>query len=83
MTSFTDARGNTTQFDYDSTGNLLRTQNPDGSFTELGSYTLEGLPQTRTNARDQTSTYTYTASGRISTQDLSEGGGNPKDSFGL
>src|SRR5206468_2768509 len=44
MTSFTDARGNTTRYTYDAHGNLLSTIYPNGSFERTVSYDPAGDP---------------------------------------
>ncbi|MHB9065961.1 MAG: RHS repeat-associated core domain-containing protein [Pirellulaceae bacterium] len=73
LTSFTDARGNTTSYAYDANGNLLATTYPDNSIERLGNYTPAGLPQAFTNRRSQAISYTYTASGQVDRQTFADG----------
>ena len=72
MTSFTDAKGNTTRYTYDTNGNLLETIYPDGSEERLGSYTATGLPQQYTNRRRQPMSYAYNAAGQVTRQTFAD-----------
>jgi RHS repeat-associated protein len=73
MTSLTDARGNTTRYQYDSKGNLLETIYPNGSIERLGNYTVEGIPGTFTNRRGQALSYQYNSAGQVVQQTFADG----------
>ncbi len=73
MTAFIDAKGNRTEYSYDTKGNLLATTYADQSVESLAGYDAAGLPASRTNRRGQTSTFTYTPQGQIARRTLYEG----------
>lgn len=73
MTRFQDAKGNRTNYEYDAKGNRVRTVYADGSDELLQNHTASGLPQTRINRRDETTTYTYTAAGHIDRRTFADG----------
>ena len=62
MVSFTDAQGNTTDLQYDASGDLTSTQNPDGSVS-TATYDALGDPLSIINANGQVTSYTYNAAG--------------------
>jgi RHS repeat-associated protein len=72
-TSFTDARNNTTSFNYDTNGNMLSIAYPDSSRETFGSYTAAGLAQTHVNRRGQSVSYGYTALGQVATRTFPDG----------
>jgi len=65
MTSFTDAKGNTTHYTYDAHGNLLSTIYPDQSIERVGSYDPAGDPLSFVNRRGQTLSYAYNPAGQV------------------
>lgn len=73
LASFTDARLNTTRYDYDTRGNLLATIYPNQSAERFAQYTDAGLPATYTNRRGQPLTYEYNAAGQITNQVFADG----------
>jgi len=72
MTSFTDAKGNRTQYTYDTNGNFLTTVYPNGSVERLSNYTLTGLPGVSANRRGQPLSYTYNAAGQVTRQTFAD-----------
>ena len=73
LTSFTDARGNTTHYTYDNRGNLLSTVYPNFSADQFGEYTASGLTTSYTNRRGQPIIYAYTSAGQVSRQTFADG----------
>jgi RHS repeat-associated protein len=67
LTSFTDALGDATTYDYDSQGNLLSITAADGTSQQYVRNS-EGEVTQYTNADDQTITYTYNAAGLVTSQ---------------
>ena len=67
-TSFTDARGNVTRYNYDSDGNLTETIYPDGT-VERVTYDAAGNPTSSVNRRAQPTQFTFNEFGQV-TQEL-------------
>jgi RHS repeat-associated protein len=65
LTSFTDAKLNTTRYAYDANGNLLGTTYADNSVESFSNQSAAGLPQTSTNRRGQAINYQYNAAGQV------------------
>jgi RHS repeat-associated protein len=72
LTSFTDALGDATSYDYDSQGNLLSITAADGSSQQYVRNS-EGEVTQYTNADGQTITYTYNAAGLVTSQTFPDG----------
>ncbi len=72
LTTFTDALGDATTFDYDSQGNLLSITAADGSSQQYVRNS-EGEVTQYTNADGQTITYTYNAAGLVTSQTFPDG----------
>ena len=64
-TSITDARGNVFTTNYDGNGNAIKTTDAKGNTISETVYNYLNLPLTITNAMGKTTTYTYTALGKI------------------
>ncbi len=68
----TDPRGNTTQLEYDESGNLCSITYTDGA-RETWDYNELGLVSKWTNARGQSVEYTYDTLGRMTSKQYSDG----------
>lgn len=68
----TDANGNTTQYAYNSAGNLLSTTYADG-FQSLATFNPEGEATSFVDANGQPIAYTYNAAGQIAQESFSDG----------
>ncbi len=73
MTSFTDARNNTTTYTFDAKGNQLATIYPNNSVERFGNFTASGLYQSYTNRRGQPISLTYNAAGQLDRQTFADG----------
>ncbi len=75
LDSFTDARGNGIDYEYDpATGNLTSIVYQDGTHEDF-TYDPKGNVLTATNRRGQTITYTYNAYGQVASKDYDTTGG--------
>ncbi|MBI1915416.1 MAG: hypothetical protein HYS12_11870 [Planctomycetes bacterium] len=72
LTSFTDARGNTTRYTRDTRGNVLGTVYPDGSAEQL-TYDPFGDPLSLTNRRGDAISYTRDPAGRLTGKTYPDG----------
>ncbi len=65
--SIEDKAGYSTDFDYDSKGNLLRTDYPDGTF-ETYAYNAKSLPISHVNQGSNTTTWAYDSQGNVTSE---------------
>jgi len=65
ITNYTDAKGNTTTYNYDTKGNLMGISAPESSSTFI-SVNANGLPTQTVNPEGVTTTYNYNTFGNIS-----------------
>jgi RHS repeat-associated protein len=72
LTSFTDARGNTTRYEYNSGGNLTATIFPNYS-AEQQTFDPLGNPLSYVNRRGQTIAYQHNAAGQITRETFDDG----------
>jgi YD repeat-containing protein len=71
LTAWTDPKGNTTRYEYDSVGHRTATTYPDSS-REVWTYTSGRLSSFK-NRRDRTVSYSYHPDGRLSRQSFQDG----------
>ncbi|WP_294533083.1 CARDB domain-containing protein, partial [uncultured Rhodoblastus sp.] len=72
IASFTDQDGNTTNYSYNSAGDLIGIVYDDGSGSSAA-YSASGLLISTTNARGQTTSYAYNVAGELTSQNFSDG----------
>jgi RHS repeat-associated protein len=72
LISSTDQNGNTTQYGYDSQGNLASTTYADGTVERM-TYDALGDPKTLTNRRGHVIQYSYDTSGRLASETFADG----------